>query len=249
MARIRYLKPDFFKDEDLAEIPYDIRLFFAGLWCYADKAGRLEDRPLRLKADIMPYDLKFEVERALEILAHPKKHSPIKKPFIIRYEINGERYIQIVSWGKHQKPHHTETESSIPPPVPPKNKEKENYKGNGECSYSECSDHEPIKNGQITVKEPIIKLILDEEPKRWEGITEELKELWAKSYPGCDVEFVLQEMIAYWDAQPKSKRKINWKRTIVNRLKWVQDHGGTKKGRQSLEEWAAEEDAKERQRK
>jgi len=76
-------------------------------------------------------------------------------------------------------------------------------------------------------KTPGIILILDEEPKRWEGITEELKELWAKSYPGCDVKFVLQEMIAYWDAQPKSKRKINWKRTIVNRLKWVQDHGGT----------------------
>jgi len=74
---------------------------------------------------------------------------------------------------------------------------------------------------------PKIILILDEEPKRWEGIAGADKALWAKTYPGCDVEVVLQEMIAYWDAQPKSKRKINWKRTIVNRLKWIQDHGGT----------------------
>jgi len=73
-----------------------------------------------------------------------------------------------------------------------------------------------------------IRLVLDEEPKRWEGITEEDKALWAKTYLGCDVEKVLQEMIAYWDAQPKSALKINWKRTIVNRLKWLQDHGGTK---------------------
>jgi len=70
-------------------------------------------------------------------------------------------------------------------------------------------------------------LILDEKPKRWEGITGEDKALWAKTYPGCDIDQVLQEMIAYWDAQPKSKLKLNWKRTIVNRLKWLQDHGGT----------------------
>ncbi|OGD09388.1 MAG: hypothetical protein A2Y86_05235 [Candidatus Aminicenantes bacterium RBG_13_62_12] len=75
-----------------------------------------------------------------------------------------------------------------------------------------------------------VHLMLDDEPKRWEGITPELKALWAKSYPGCDVEAVLQEMIAYWDAQPAAKRKLNWKRTIVNRLKWLQDHGGTNRG-------------------
>ena len=79
-------------------------------------------------------------------------------------------------------------------------------------------------------KPPKIKLVLDEEPKRWEGITPELKMLWAKSYPGCDVDAVLQEMIAFWDAQPKSKRKLNWKMTIVNRLKWLQDHGGSSRG-------------------
>jgi len=72
-----------------------------------------------------------------------------------------------------------------------------------------------------------IRLILDEEPKRWEGITDEDKALWKKTYPGCDIDYVLQEMISYWDAQPASKRKVNWKRTIVNRLKWLQDHGGT----------------------
>ncbi len=72
-----------------------------------------------------------------------------------------------------------------------------------------------------------IRLILDDEPKRWEGITDADKALWAATYPGCNIEQVLQEMIAFWDAQPKSRLKINWKRTIVNRLKWLQDHNGT----------------------
>lgn len=111
MARIRYLKPDFFKDEDIAELPHQLRLFYAGLWCQADRAGRLEDRPQRLKVEIFPYE-RFDVEKALSILAQPKKNS--QKPFLVRYEVSGERFIQILQWSKHQKPHHTERDSEIP---------------------------------------------------------------------------------------------------------------------------------------
>ena len=52
MARIRSLKPEFFKDEDLALLPFEARILYSGLWCYADREGRLEDRPKYLKADI-----------------------------------------------------------------------------------------------------------------------------------------------------------------------------------------------------
>jgi hypothetical protein len=73
-----------------------------------------------------------------------------------------------------------------------------------------------------------IRLILDDGPKRWEGITEEDMALWQKTYGKANVPYELQEMISYWDGQPANKRKLDWKRAIVNRLKWVQDHGGTK---------------------
>ena len=56
MARIRYLKPDFFKDEDIKELPFEARLFYQGLWVQADREGRGEDRPERLRIEIMPYD-------------------------------------------------------------------------------------------------------------------------------------------------------------------------------------------------
>lgn len=113
MSRIRYLKPDFFKDEDLKDLPFWERIFFEGLWCQADKEGRLEDRPERLKVEIMPYD-KVDPERALQDLASPKRVS--RRPYILRYEVNGVRYIQILSWYRHQKPHHTEAASVIPAP-------------------------------------------------------------------------------------------------------------------------------------
>src|SRR3990167_9159371 len=133
MPRIRYLKPDFFKDEDLATLPFEVRLFFAGLWNFADKAGRLEDRPLRLKVDIFPYD-KVDIDKCLSLLTKPKNGS--QKPFIQRYEVNGERFIQIINWDKHQKPHHTEADSKLPP-APPYGDGKGNGDGEGVKRSSE----------------------------------------------------------------------------------------------------------------
>lgn len=115
MARIRYIKPDFWKDEDIAELPYQVRLFYIGLWNFADKAGRLEDRPKWLKVEIFPYE-KADIEKMLKLLIKPKSNS--KRPFIQRYESNGKRYIQIVAWPEHQKPHHQEQESKILPAPP-----------------------------------------------------------------------------------------------------------------------------------
>lgn len=67
--RIRSIKPSFFLDEDLAALPFEARLLFAGLWCLADKAGRLEDRPKRIHAMLFPYEPKVDVNGLLDRLA------------------------------------------------------------------------------------------------------------------------------------------------------------------------------------
>ena len=143
MPRIRYLKPEFWKDEDIAELSPIIRLFFMGLWNFADKSGRLEDRPKYLKKEIFP-DQKADVEKFLITLTKVKTNS--NRPFIQRYEENGEKYIQILSWYKHQKPHHTEAESKIPP-APPLS--KDNGDGEGKKQSRE------LRNGEVTVKKPL----------------------------------------------------------------------------------------------
>lgn len=38
-ARIRQIKPSFFKDPDMAALPVAVRLFYIGLWCLADDSG------------------------------------------------------------------------------------------------------------------------------------------------------------------------------------------------------------------
>jgi hypothetical protein len=107
MARSRNIKPSFFTNDDLAEIPALGRLLFIGLWTLSDREGRLEDRPKRIKAQLFAYDevdcdaMLGELERA---------------GFIQRYVAQGVRCIYIVNFLKHQMPHHKEAASELPPP-------------------------------------------------------------------------------------------------------------------------------------
>lgn len=105
MARSRNIKPGFFKNEKLAECQPLSRLLFAGLWCLADRLGRLEDRPKRIRAEILPYD-DGSVDEMLDELH--------KSGFIIRYSRDGKAFIQVVNFLKHQNPHCKEQASSIP---------------------------------------------------------------------------------------------------------------------------------------
>lgn len=110
MARARNIKPSFFKNEDLAEQPYEARLLFIGTWTLADREGRLEDRPKKIKMEVFPAD-NVDVEKLLQRLHEAK--------FIHRYEAEGKRYIQVLAFQKHQNPHHREPPSTIPPPSGP----------------------------------------------------------------------------------------------------------------------------------
>ena len=104
MPRARNIKPAFFKNEFLAELPFEARLLFVGLWCLADKSGRLEDRPKRIKMEIFPAD-NVNVD---ELLVH------LEGEFIDRYSVNGIEIIQVINFEKHQNPHHKEKGSELP---------------------------------------------------------------------------------------------------------------------------------------
>lgn len=107
MPRARNIKPGFFTNDELAELPALTRLLFIGLWCIADREGRLEDKPKRIKVETLPYD-DFDVDAALSDL--------MRAGFLTRYSVDGARYIQIDKFAKHQNPHVKEAESTIPAP-------------------------------------------------------------------------------------------------------------------------------------
>lgn len=112
MARIRTIKPEFFQDDALAELPVLCRILFPALWCLADKEGRLEDRPKRIKVAALPYD---ECD-ADDLLA--RLHNA---GFIQRYTVDGNDYIQVVNFVKHQRITGSEAESKSVIPASPEN--------------------------------------------------------------------------------------------------------------------------------
>ena len=131
--RSRNIKPGFFKNEDLAEIGPYAQLLFVGLWQLADKGGKLEDRPKRIKAEVFPYyDPKPSVETLLQHL--------IEKSFIIRYKVSGLKLLKIVNFEKHQSPHHTEKKSIYPDP----------------CEAPLITSDSPSLDGEATVSPPLL---------------------------------------------------------------------------------------------
>ncbi|WP_426664077.1 hypothetical protein [Rhodanobacter aciditrophus] len=107
MPRARNIKPGFFKNDALAECNPLARILFVGLWCEADREGRLEDRPKRLKAEYLPYD-QCDIGALLDEL---EQHA-----FVVRYVVGGVGYIAIPNFTKHQNPHVREPASLIPAP-------------------------------------------------------------------------------------------------------------------------------------
>jgi hypothetical protein len=116
LGRARNIKPGFFKNEDLADLDCHTRLLFIGLWTIADREGRFENRPRKIKAELFPYE-SVDVESCMARLC--------SKQFLTMYEVDGEGYVEVANWSRHQTPHHRETASEIPPPSREKRKQKQ----------------------------------------------------------------------------------------------------------------------------
>ncbi len=99
MARIRTIKPEFFRHESLQDLEISPpgkypMLVFEGLWGHCDSKGRFEWRPRQLKLDILPF-LPFDMTDTLDILN--------AAGMVTRYSVDGKEYGEIQSFEKHQR--------------------------------------------------------------------------------------------------------------------------------------------------
>jgi hypothetical protein len=87
LARIRTIKPEFFRHADLYEAEKEtglpLRLAFAGLWTAADREGRFKWRPRELKLDCLPHD-DVDFSRVLDALT--------TRGWLVRYAVDGVEY-------------------------------------------------------------------------------------------------------------------------------------------------------------
>lgn len=98
MARIRTIKPEFWRHEGLQDVANEhgahVMLVFAALWGHCDRAGRFLWKPRSLKLDILPF-LNFDMGEALEVLR--------AAGFVQKYQVDGKEYGCVPSFGKHQR--------------------------------------------------------------------------------------------------------------------------------------------------
>lgn len=107
-VRARNVKPGLLHNEILGSADPLYTVVFVGLWMLADREGRLEDRPLRIHAQINPYRPCASTVQALDWL--------VQENFVLRYQFEGQSYLQVVNFSLHQQPHVREAPSKLPPP-------------------------------------------------------------------------------------------------------------------------------------
>jgi hypothetical protein len=101
------VKPDFWRDRLMADLPAEGRLFYIGLWMEADDAGWLRWRPDEIAADLYPYRSVRVRERHARLwgarlvdmerlVLHPCGHGFIPK--LIKHQLsqggNRSRYVE-----------------------------------------------------------------------------------------------------------------------------------------------------------
>lgn len=159
--RARNIKPGFLENEYLAECDPLARLLFTGLWMIADRDGRLEDRPKRIKRACLGYD-ECDIEDLLSQLA-TTPNGQGEPPFIIRYHVNGTGYIQITNFRKHQSPHPSEAKSEIPPP-----ESVSNYSGQKSCNL-QLTEEQLTNQADSLIPDSLIPDSLTTPPSPLEG--------------------------------------------------------------------------------
>ena len=98
--RIRTIKPEFWRSEDIAALSIEDRLLFIGLWSYVEDNGVGRDEPQLIQCDLYPLDTFTEAS----VRTHGGLMRLSQQGLITRYEgPDGRRYLQINSWDKHQK--------------------------------------------------------------------------------------------------------------------------------------------------
>lgn len=111
MARIRSVKPEFWTDEDLADLPRDARLLYIGLWNLSDEQGRLRGDARYIKGQLFPYDDDLPpamLDVLLDALAAARK--------VVRYESASRSYLFLPTLARHQRLESDKVESKLPAP-------------------------------------------------------------------------------------------------------------------------------------
>jgi len=108
--RTRSIRPGFWLNGVLCSLSRDARLLFIALWCFADREGRLDGRPMQIRRHLFPFDVDLTEQKIATLIGDLERAG-----FVSQYEVGGDKYILIFNFKKHQSPHPKEARSKLPP--------------------------------------------------------------------------------------------------------------------------------------
>ena len=250
MARIRTIKPDFFRHEKLQDLEAEnpgkhCMLVFAGLWGHCDKFGRFEWRPRQLKLDILPF-LDFTMAETLHKLA--------QSDLILRYTVEGKEYGEIKSFAKHQRISGKELQEQGRYPAPPKSIVEKNTGNTGEVYGKDLPAQEgngsmgregkgregmqgegrevcpmPVADAPDTgpaTGSAVIEIPIVGSGEPTYAVTEDDLAEWTEAFPGVDVMQALRALRQWNLAKPSRRKTARGVRAhIVSWLTRDQDRG------------------------
>lgn len=239
MARIRTMKPEFPQSESMGRISRDARLLFLQLWTICDDEGRTRADSRMLASLLYPYDdgedghvktTRREIETWLEELE--------REACIVRYMADGNAYLQVCNWLKHQKIDKP-TRSKIPAFVE-SSRDVENHRERSttdldlDLDLDQEGKGEEGKGGEHSRSAPTksdASPTGTRLPKDWQPSPDELR--WAQdARPDLNLKVEVESFRDYWTAKPgKDGRKLDWVATFRN---WIRraKQGTARSGRQ-----------------
>lgn len=245
MARGRMIDRVIILSKKINAISEGAENLYYRIYVSTDDFGLFHADPKILKGQI--YTL-----RSISVATIRKRLDELIGSGLVRiYESDGEKYLEIVSFDKHQtfrKDYVRKYE--YPKPV------TNSYESVRTRTESPTNINK-IKLNKSKVKEselkqapdlPHLRIKFNFKEKKWRGILDEDLERWKKSFPDVDIEYhIFTRMVDWIVVNPRKGRKKNYERFISNWLSDEQEkfdlkNAGKRSDEKRAKEWFKEED-------
>lgn len=220
--RIRSIKPDFWRSQDISCLKdWNVRFIFIGLWSYVDDNGVGKDRVSLIAADLFADDLERDpretfarVSEALATLSEAGR--------IVRYTVDGTDYLEIVNWSKHQRidkpnkeryPASTCENAVIREGVATHSRDTRDTPAPGTGEQGSRGAEDTTANAVVAPRKRGTRL-----PDDWMPDQNVIEELRA-DFPHVDLRYEHSKFVDYWTAKTgKDATKLDWNATFRN---WI----------------------------
>lgn len=227
MARIRSIKPEFWVSEQVVNCAVDTRLFFIGLWNFADDGGVIPYSVRGLKMAIFPGDT-FDDDAIRRMIDELSANA-----LILVFEESGTKYIHVTGWDKHQRIDRPNLKHPQPPGSASKRQKTQGQTDQNSTTIRRGFDEDSTSDHPRSLKESKGKEGIGEERKRREGSVRETKPKpekftiptltdisgWVGVYPeGYPLEHEAQQFLTWYedrewkiDGEPIKSWESVWK--------------------------------------